>query len=60
MSKYAEQCAEWQAIGAELIEQAGGGGVSAFQVTEEQRRRLYARDDRMMTYDEIVRELTAN
>lgn len=52
-ARYAAQCQEWQAIRDELITAAGGEPVTAYQVTLEQKKRLMARGDRMVTPEEL-------
>lgn len=42
---WAAECAEWQAIRDEMLD-ARPGGVTAFQVSLEQRRRMLARGQR--------------
>lgn len=57
MKRYGEQCEEWRAIADELIARARNDGttvVTAYEVTLEQRRRLFARGDRMVTYEELL------
>lgn len=43
LAEWAAQCEEWDAIAKELIAKAGPEGVTAFEVSEEQRRRADAR-----------------
>jgi len=54
---YERQAKEWQAIRDELLAKAPPGeGVTAFRVTLEQRKRLLARGEHFVTYDDLVRE----
>lgn len=57
-SRYAAECAEWQQIARELAEH--DGAVVAFDVSEEQRRRMALRGERPMTHDEILAEAAAS
>ena len=58
MSKYAAECAEWQQIAQELAQKHGV--VVAGDVSDEQRRRMALRGERLMTYDEILVEACAS
>ena len=54
---YERQAAEWQKIGEELKAKClPGEGVTAFRVTLELRKRLLARGEHFVTYDDLVRE----
>lgn len=50
--RHEREHAEWCAIASEML--AEGKAPSAFDVSEEQRRRMAERGERPMTYDEIV------
>lgn len=56
--KYAAQYQEWCVIRDEMIAAAlsKGEAVTAYQVTLEQRKRLLARGDRMVTYADLCKE----
>lgn len=57
MKKYEAQCREWDEIRDQLIDaRRNGEAVTAFQVTTEQRKRMLARGERMVTYEELVAE----
>jgi hypothetical protein len=56
---WAAECREWQAIGNELAARAPDG-VSAYQVSLEQRKRMLARGERPMTYEEILSEMKSD
>ena len=45
---WAAQCAEWDAILAELLEARPGQAVTPYQVTLEQRKRAFARGERLL------------
>lgn len=53
---WAAQDREWHAISAELQGARPGEIVTAYQVTLEQKKRMLARGDHFMTYDEILEE----
>ena len=59
MGRWARQDAEWRVIGNEMAAAANGGAVSAYQVSLEQRKRMLARGERPMTYEEILADLEA-
>jgi hypothetical protein len=52
LKKYADECREWNEIAEELEKK--GHCPSAFDVSEEQRRRMFARDQRPVTYEELI------
>ena len=56
LERWAAQDAEWRAIRDELIEQRPGQPVTAYQVSLEQRKRMLARGERPVTYEEILAE----
>lgn len=51
---YVEECDEWQAIKHELLAASGDKSVTAFDVTQEQERRMAARGERMLTLEEAI------
>lgn len=53
------ECDEWEAIREELLANRRyvGEGVSAWQVSLEQRKRMLSRGQRPMTYEEILGSL---
>jgi|GEM_PF-4138441 len=53
---YYEECKEWQSIADEMI--TAGKSPTAYDVSREQKRRMWARGSRPMTYEEIVSEVT--
>ena len=53
MDRYKKEAREWDQIAQEL---GRAGTVTAFDVSEEQRRRMAARGERPMTYDEVLAE----
>lgn len=59
---WATQCREWDAIKDEMVlawEKKGrpyGGGPTAYQVTLEQKKRMLARGEKPMEYEEILDE----
>jgi len=54
MKRYGEQAEEWQAIAKELVANCPTGDiVTAYKVTREQKKRLLARGDHMVTYEEL-------
>lgn len=52
---WTEECKEWQSISEEMV--ASGTPPSAFDVTQEQRRRMSERGERPLTYEEILGRL---
>ena len=58
MPKYRKQAAEWQTVKDELID--AGKNPSAHDVTSELVRRMTARGERYMEYDDIVKEYEEN
>jgi hypothetical protein len=52
LKKYADECREWNEIAEEL--ERAGRHPSAFDISEEQRRRMLARDERPITYEELI------
>jgi hypothetical protein len=52
---WAAECAEWEAIKGELLEERDS--ITAYDVSIEQRKRMWARGQRPMTYEEILAEL---
>ncbi len=56
LERWARQDTEWRAIGDEMVAATAGGFVSAYQVSLEQRKRMLARGERPVTYEEIVAE----
>lgn len=59
LERWALQDAEWRTIRDELIDARPGEGVTAYQVSFEQRKRMLARGERPVTYEEIVAEYEA-
>lgn len=54
MKRYGEQCEEWQAIAKELVANCPPGDiVTAYKVTREQKSRLLARGEQMITYEDL-------
>ena len=56
MERWAKQDAEWRAIRDEMIAARPDDGVTAYQVSLEQRKRMLARGERPMTLEEILAE----
>lgn len=56
--KYVAECSEWRRIAEELTQR--NSMVTAFDVSEEQRRRMALRGERPMTHDEILAEAAAS
>jgi hypothetical protein len=57
LPKYFKQAAEWQRISEELqAKTAPGEGVTAYQVTLEQKKRCLARGEKFMEYEDILNE----
>lgn len=54
---WTQECNEWQAIKNEMLD--AGGSPSAFDVSEEQRRRMTERGERALTLDEIYAQASA-
>lgn len=54
------ECEEWARIGNELQAARPGVPITAYQISLEQRKRMLARGDRPMTYDEIIAEFTVD
>ena len=59
LERWALQDAEWRTIRDDLIEARPGQPVTAYQVSLEQRKRMLARGERPVTYEEIVAEYEA-
>jgi hypothetical protein len=60
VTRWERECAEWQSIGRELEAAALAAGEalpSAYEVSREQKRRMWSRGERPMTCEEIVAEL---
>jgi hypothetical protein len=63
---YAKQSSEWQEIRDELVKEWEEGGKLPYEapcsndVTREQKKRMLARGERYMEYDDIMAELRAN
>lgn len=63
---YAKQAAEWQSIRDELVKEWEEGGKVPYEapvandVTREQKKRMLARGERYMEYEDIMAELRAN
>ena len=57
MPSYTKEHEEWTKIAEEL---ARAGSVTAFDVSEEQRKRMAARGEKPMTYDEILAEMATS
>lgn len=55
VARYAAQCAEWRQIAQELTQR--DNTTVAFDVSEEQRRRMAARGESEVTLDELIAEL---
>lgn len=55
---YVKQATEWQAISDELL--AKGLAPVAADVTNEQKKRMEARGEKYMEYDDIVSEYVKN
>lgn len=53
LARYAIQDAEWQKIRDELVTAAGKGIITAYQVTLTQKKRMLARGERLITYEEL-------
>ena len=56
LEHWATQDAEWRGICDELIKARPGEPVTAYQVSLEQRKRMLARGERPITYEEIIAE----
>ena len=54
--RWAAQDTEWREIRDEMIAARPGQPVTAYQVSLEQRKRMLARGERPVTYEEIVAE----
>ena len=59
LERWTLQDEEWHAIRDELIDARPGELVTAYQVSLEQRKRMLARGQRPVTYEEIVEEYEA-
>lgn len=57
---WTQECEEWQRIGNEMMDASGGQPVTAFEVSQEQERRMSLRGVRPLTYDEILQEAIWN
>lgn len=55
LEEWKKECREWQEIKDELITNAGPEGVSAFDVSDEQRRRATARGQIVPSDNPLVR-----
>ena len=55
---WAAQCKEWDEIKDEMI--AKGSPPSAYDVSQEQRRRMAARGEKPMEYEDILDELRSS
>ena len=53
LERYAKESEEWQAIKSEMIA-ASPNGVTAYQVSLEQRKRAMARGEALLTPDELA------
>ena len=60
LERWALQDAEWRAIRDDFIEARPSEPVTAYQVSLEQRKRMLARGERPVTYEEIVAEYEAS
>ena len=60
LERWATQDAEWRTIRDELVTTARGRGVTAYQVSLEQRKRMLARGERPVMYEEIIAEAEAS
>lgn len=58
MEQYSKEATEWQQIGQEMTRSRAF--VSAFEISEEQRRRMALRGERPMTLEEILAEASHN
>lgn len=56
-SRYEAECREWQEIAQEIAQEHGA--AVAYDVSDEQRRRMALRGERPMTFEEIVAEASA-
>lgn len=54
LERWKKESAEWQAISEEMIARDTTGCVTAYQVSLEQRKRMLARGERPVAYEEIV------
>jgi hypothetical protein len=52
LKKYADECREWNEIADEM--ESSGRHPSAYDISAEQRRRMFARDQRPITYEELI------
>ncbi len=57
MTRWEREFEEWQGIKNELIVTSHSGMVSAYDVSEEQRKRMALRGEQPMTLEEIQAEL---
>jgi len=58
MYKYVKEAEEWQQIARELG--AKNSTVTAFDVSDEQRKRMATRGERPMTYEETLADVAKN
>jgi hypothetical protein len=56
LERYKRQMDEWDAVGKEMMAARPGEPISCHQVTTEHRKRMLARGERLVSYEEIVAE----
>jgi hypothetical protein len=56
IERWQRECDDWRAIRDELA--AGGVATTAFEVSEEQRKRAAARGEPLLTHEEIAAAVT--
>lgn len=59
IERWERECEEWQAIKDEFVSSSPIGGVTAYVVSLEQRKRMLARGERPVTLEEIQAEHAA-